>query len=160
MTKRSAAAIATLHPTVARKAEALWTLANQALAGTGVRLEIIEGYRSPERQDELYALKRTRAKAWQSWHQYGLAFDTGLFEERNYIDETAPRWAAMYHKAVASLARQIGLECGADFRRYPDPPHYQDRLGIPNTSNAHVRMRVAGGNYKDIGLAQKKRKTP
>ena len=48
----------------------------------GYKIELFEGYRSPERQDHLYAQGRTRdgkvitnAKGWQSWHQYGLAGD-------------------------------------------------------------------------------------
>jgi peptidoglycan L-alanyl-D-glutamate endopeptidase CwlK len=48
----------------------------------GYSVDLFEGYRSPERQDWLYAQGRSRegkivthAKAWQSWHQYGLAAD-------------------------------------------------------------------------------------
>jgi hypothetical protein len=48
----------------------------------GYQVELFEGYRSPERQDYLYQQGRERdgkiityAKAWQSWHQYGLAAD-------------------------------------------------------------------------------------
>ena len=36
---------------------------------------MFETYRSPERQNELFRKKKTRAKAWQSAHQYGLAID-------------------------------------------------------------------------------------
>lgn len=48
----------------------------------GYPIEIFEGYRSPERQDWLYAQGRTRdgkivtnAKAFESWHNFGLAVD-------------------------------------------------------------------------------------
>lgn len=43
----------------------------------GIHVYIFEGYRSPERQDLLFNQKTgaTDAKAWSSWHQYGLAVD-------------------------------------------------------------------------------------
>lgn len=43
----------------------------------GYDIFIFETYRSPERQDHLYSQvpKVTDAKAWMSWHQYGLAVD-------------------------------------------------------------------------------------
>lgn len=53
----------------------------------GVPVLIIESYRSPERQDELYARGRTdagkivtNARAWQSFHQYRLAIDAVPYE--------------------------------------------------------------------------------
>lgn len=52
----------------------------------GYPIEVFEGYRSPDRQDWLYAQGRTRegkivtkAKAWESTHQLGLAIDIALF---------------------------------------------------------------------------------
>lgn len=51
-------------------------------AAFGMPIWIVEGYRSPKRQNWLYAAGRTRggvivteARAWQSLHQYGLAID-------------------------------------------------------------------------------------
>lgn len=48
----------------------------------GLEIGVFETYRSPERQDWLYAqgrtrkgVKVTRATGWQSWHQYGVALD-------------------------------------------------------------------------------------
>lgn len=48
----------------------------------GYDLSIFEGYRSPFRQEELYAQGRTKpgkivtwARAWQSYHQFSLAID-------------------------------------------------------------------------------------
>lgn len=52
-------------------------------------LHVFEAMRTPERQDWLYAQGRinkkpivTRAKAWQSWHQYGLAVDLAFRKGR------------------------------------------------------------------------------
>ncbi len=52
-----------------------------AAHAAGLDVYVFESYRSPARQAELYAQGRTkghvvtRADAWQSWHQYGLAVD-------------------------------------------------------------------------------------
>lgn len=50
--------------------------------GEGWKLWVVEGYRSPERQNWLYAFGRTKdgtiktkARAWESLHNYGLAVD-------------------------------------------------------------------------------------
>jgi len=69
-----------LHPKMRRavtKFEA--DLLYFGLLGTGgaAGFKLFEGYRSPERQNELFEQhpKVTKAKAWQSSHQYGLAVD-------------------------------------------------------------------------------------
>lgn len=57
-------------------------LAMKECKDRGFNVEIFEGWRSPDRQDWLWEQGRVRpgkiitgAKAWQSWHQYGLAVD-------------------------------------------------------------------------------------
>lgn len=40
------------------------------------KFQLFEGYRSPERQNHLFAGRKvTKARPWQSAHQYGLAVD-------------------------------------------------------------------------------------
>lgn len=51
---------------------------------TKCRFELFESYRSPYRQDHLLASKTTKARAWQSAHQYGLACD--------FVPRIAGRW--------------------------------------------------------------------
>lgn len=62
----------------------------------GYPIAVYESYRSPVRQDYLYSLGRsrigkivTRAQAWQSWHQYGLACDLAFYHERKWSWEGA-----------------------------------------------------------------------
>ena len=52
--------------------------------GKGVRLRLSYVYRSPEEQDKLFNQKPkvTNAKAWQSIHQYALAFDIVLLYDK------------------------------------------------------------------------------
>ena len=47
----------------------------------GIPAELFEGFRTPERQENLYWSKPpvTKARAWQSYHQYGIAADIVFF---------------------------------------------------------------------------------
>ena len=72
------AKVATLQPGFADRVLAWYS----DMVGAGVLPYIYEGLRSPERQDELYRQGRTspgkvvtNARAGQSFHNYGLAFD-------------------------------------------------------------------------------------
>ena len=76
-----------LAPAVKDRAECALFACNQA----GYKLRIFEAFRSPERQNSLYAQGRTKpgkivtnAKAWQSWHQYGVAVDVAFFDARRW----------------------------------------------------------------------------
>ena len=83
---------------------------------------IFEAYRAPSRSDYLYEQGRTapgkivtKAKAWQSLHNYGLACD--LWPKVNN------RWVFQYdYKPVAEIMRKQGFKCGIDFG---DNPHFQ-----------------------------------
>ena len=72
----------------------------------GTPIKILEGYRSPQRQDELYRKKPkvTNAKAWQSMHQYRIAFDYCFTDRPNFPPSGDPKW-----NAVNSYAKKIGL---------------------------------------------------
>src|SRR5215218_7087274 len=79
--------LALLHPLMRERAQAVLADCQQA----GLPLRIFEAWRSPERQRFLYAKGRTTpgpivtyAKAWQSYHQYGLAADFVGFVDGNW----------------------------------------------------------------------------
>lgn len=67
-----------------------------------VRFTVFETYRSPQRQNELYSKKKTRAKAWQSAHQFGLAMDVvplnGLGQPY-WPEPSSPMWDVLQAKA-------------------------------------------------------------
>lgn len=82
------------HPLIREELKALYTKANNAL-GKGVRLRFSWVFRTPEEQHKLFKQrpKVTNADAWQSIHNYGLAFDivllydndgNGTFEEASW----------------------------------------------------------------------------
>lgn len=121
---RSESLIATLLPEVRPYARAL---VQKALAA-GIRIKVISALRTYEEQDKLYAQGRTapgtvvtNAKAGQSNHNFGIAFDVGVFEGNKYLGDS-PKY-----KAVGALGIELGLEWGGNWKSIVDQPHFQLR---------------------------------
>lgn len=121
---RSEALIATLLPEVRPYARALVQKATAA----GIRIKVISALRTYEEQDKLYAQGRTapgavvtNAKAGQSNHNFGIAFDVGVFEGNKYLGDS-PKY-----KAVGALGIELGLEWGGNWKSIVDQPHFQLR---------------------------------
>lgn len=100
---------------------------DMALLGHPIRMT--EGYRSRERQAQLYAQGRTtpgqvvtKAKPGESLHNYGVAFDI-VFRKEGYGASQA-LW-----QTVGSLGRKHGLEWGGDWTGFKDMPHFQIMQG-------------------------------
>jgi peptidoglycan L-alanyl-D-glutamate endopeptidase CwlK len=86
-------------------------------AAAGMPLWIVEGYRSPKRQNWLYAAGRTRpgvivteARAWQSMHQYGLAIDVCGGTNKKAI------WVMPWNK-IKAIFKKHGLESLAPYEQ-------------------------------------------
>ena len=121
---RSEKVIATLLPEVRPMARALVHKA----AAAGISIKLISGLRSYAEQDALYAKGRTapgpvvtNARAGFSNHNFGIAFDIGVFEAGRYLPES-PKY-----KAVGALGMDLGLEWGGNWKTIVDQPHYQLR---------------------------------
>lgn len=76
--------IKTLHPKIRVKAETAYKEANNVL-GKGCRLRFSQVYRTAQEQEDLFAKrpKVTNARAGQSMHNYGLAFDVVLLYDKD-----------------------------------------------------------------------------
>lgn len=121
---RSEKNIATLQPEVRPMARALV----QRARSSGITIKIISGLRSYAEQDALYAQGRsapgavvTNARAGYSNHNFGIAFDIGVFEGSRYLPDS-PKY-----KAVGVLGVDLGLEWGGNWKTIVDQPHYQLR---------------------------------
>ena len=121
---RSERHIATLLPEVRPLARALVHKA----AGMGIQIRVISGFRTYEEQAALYAQGRTapgrvvtNARPGYSNHNFGIAFDVGVFEGSRYLGES-PKY-----KAVGALGMDIGLEWGGSWKTLVDEPHFQLR---------------------------------
>ena len=121
---RSEKHIATLLPELRPMARALL----QKAAGMGIRIRVISGFRGDQEQAALYAQGRTtpgkvvtNARAGGSSHNFGIAFDIGVFEGNVYLPES-PKY-----NAVGALGIDIGLEWGGAWKTIVDAPHFQLR---------------------------------
>ena len=122
--ERSEKNIATLLPDVQPIARALV----QKAAANGITIKIISGLRTYAEQDALYAkgrtapgLKVTNARGGFSNHNFGIAFDIGVFSGSSYLPES-PKY-----KAVGVLGTDLGLEWGGNWTSIVDQPHFQLR---------------------------------
>jgi peptidoglycan L-alanyl-D-glutamate endopeptidase CwlK len=122
--ERSAKNIATLKPEVRPLAEKLIETA----VAQGITAKVISGYRSYAEQDALYAQGRskpgqivTKARGGYSWHNFGLAFDIGIFsaDGKKYYGES-PSYAV-----VGKIGESLGLEWGGSWKGFVDEPHFQ-----------------------------------
>lgn len=104
----------------------------KAVEAAGYGLQMIEGYRSPDRQDELLALGMTYASGGRSKHQYGLAVDLAPYHPtRSIVISEKDPWAAKVYEAIGVAAKAIGLKWGGDFKSLRDYGHVEDHRPIP-----------------------------
>lgn len=144
--QRSEKVIATLLPQVQPLARALV----QKAALSGICIKIICGFRTYAEQDALYAQGRTvpgnkvtNAKGGFSNHNFGIAFDIGVFEGNKYLGDS-PKY-----KAVGVIGTDLGLEWGGNWKTMVDEPHFQLRPAWASKMKesemlAELRTRVAG----------------
>jgi peptidoglycan LD-endopeptidase CwlK len=147
---RSEKNIATLQPPVQPYARAL---INQA-AEIGITIKVLSGHRTYAEQERLYAQGRTtsgpkvtNSRGGYSNHNFGIAFDIGVFENGKYLEES-PKY-----KVVGALGMKIGLEWGGTWKSFVDEPHYQLRPTWASARSekemlAEMRSRVA--EQKDL----------
>ena len=119
----------TLHP---KAQEAARKFMKQVLAA-GITVRIISGTRTYAEQNALYRRGRygnpgprvTNARGGQSNHNFGIAWDIGIFRNGIYLGESP-----LYKKA-AEIGIVAGVEWGGNWVSFPDQPHYQMITGLP-----------------------------
>lgn len=138
--QRSERNIATLHP----KAQELARKFLKLLQDAGINARIISGTRTYAEQDALYAKGRTQpgdkvtnAEGGESNHNFGIAWDIGIFtSDGKYLPESP-----LYNKA-AEVGLLPELEWGGNWSSFKDKPHYQLKTGL---SIKEVQRRFEGG---------------
>lgn len=80
----------------------------------GIDMVLLEGYRSPERQNLLAAAGPTvsNARAFQSYHQYGLAGDCAFFRDGKVVISERDPWAMRAYQLYGEAAESVGLTWG------------------------------------------------
>ncbi|WP_038496669.1 M15 family metallopeptidase [Collimonas arenae] len=84
----------------------------------GYDMVIIEGYRSPERQNALAQMggSVTNAKAFQSYHQYGLAADSAFMRNGKLVITEKDPWAMRGYQLYGEVAESVGLTWGGRWK--------------------------------------------
>ena len=92
-----------LHPLMRQRAEYVaWDLTEDfRLQNTLTLFCPFEGYRSPERQQEIFNEKplATKAVKWRSAHQYGLAIDFVAWTPQGWSWDDNHDWAVIQRRA-------------------------------------------------------------
>jgi peptidoglycan L-alanyl-D-glutamate endopeptidase CwlK len=80
----------------------------------GYEMALLEGYRSPARQDMLASMggQVTNARAFQSWHQYGLAADCAFRRDGKLVISEKDPWAMRGYQLYGEVAESLGLTWG------------------------------------------------
>jgi len=119
---RSEVAIRRLLPQVQPYARALVHSAK----AQGIVIVVTSGLRTYDEQNALYAQGRTKpgkkvtnARAGQSWHNFGVAFDVTIFVGKQ------PVYESPNYKAVGAIGQSLGLEWGGSWKSFKDEPHMQ-----------------------------------
>lgn len=146
-----------LHPKIRKEVRKLYEKINEGLLGKGVRLRFSQGYRTAAEQDSLYNKrpKVTNAKAWQSVHNYGLAFDIvilydkdgdGTFEEaswdmkRDGDGDGLADWYEITNELLANGFQNGFISNGKKW----DFPHFQKDFGL---GWREMKAKIDSGDY-------------
>jgi len=138
--ERSEKNLATLVPNAQRKAREWLRKCLEA----GINVKVICGTRTYEEQAALYAKGRTvpgdkvtNARPGYSWHNFGVAWDFVVFDDRGQ-----PLWDSPLMERCGRIGEELGLEWGGSWKGFKDKPHLQLKMGI---TLAQARQRVKDG---------------
>jgi peptidoglycan LD-endopeptidase CwlK len=84
----------------------------------GYEMALIEAYRSPERQNSLLAIGDhvTKAGAFMSYHQFGLAADNAFFRNGQIVISETDPWAMKGYELYGQVAETVGLNWGGRWK--------------------------------------------
>jgi peptidoglycan LD-endopeptidase CwlK len=95
----------------------------------GYELVLLEGFRSPERQTQLAQMGGavTQARAYESYHQYGMAADVAFLRDRRIVISERDPWAMRGYEKFGAVAQQLNLTWGGSWRSLQDFGHVELR---------------------------------
>lgn len=141
-----------LHPLVAEKAKAFLAKAEPIATKRGLTVKIISTLRTWDEQTAIYAqgrtapgIKVTNAKAGFSMHNWGLAFDIGVFENGKYVSNA--KTEKLYDE-LGPIGVSVGLTWGGNFTSIKDRPHYEF-TGKHSSQNA-IKLLLAGKSVDEV----------
>jgi peptidoglycan L-alanyl-D-glutamate endopeptidase CwlK len=140
---RSEAEICTLAP----KAQVLARKFLAIMKQNGKDVRIISGTRTYTEQDVLYKKGRfgnkepqvTKAKGGESNHNFGLAWDIGIFENGKYITLDS-KYRSLSALVLKNLSPE--LEWGGNWVTIVDNPHYQHKSIFANVTDVRAAFEL------------------
>lgn len=93
----------------------------------GYDMALVEGYRSPQRQEMLTKSDDhvTNAGAFQSYHQYGLAADCAFYRDGKLVISEKDPWAMRGYQLYGKVAEAAGLVWGGGWKSIVDLGHVE-----------------------------------
>jgi peptidoglycan L-alanyl-D-glutamate endopeptidase CwlK len=142
--------IRTLLPETQRAARRFLRTAANGMDGFAVK--VLSGTRTYAEQNALFSQGRngnpgkivTNARGGESNHNFGIAWDVGLFRGGSYLTGDAPGDEDAY-KRLADIALTARLEWGGSWVGFVDRPHYQLRTDLTLTQ---VRTEFENGTLR------------
>jgi len=132
-------------------------LAHRALSlavNFGLRPKVHEAYRSPQESDRKYAKWKSgrggrAAAGWHSAHNYGLAMDVWLYDNRNrHVEPPAKGWYILYKLLAKACSRFLWGEPFDDadhFEYHPNWPKPAKGKFLDGVRNWAMSAAVANG---------------
>ena len=126
--------INTLHPKIREEVRTIVDYINDKVLTGNVKMLVTQGLRTFAEQTALYNQKPkvTNAKAGQSFHNYGLAFDFCLVQNGKTIWDTKKDFdndkVADWMEVVA-IFKNAGYKWGGNFTSIYDAPHFEKTFG-------------------------------
>ncbi len=108
----------------------------------GYDLVLLEGYRSPERQNRLAGMGEnvTHATGYRSYHQFGLAGDVAFLRNGKVVITEKDPWAMQGYQHYGEVAESVGLTWGGRWKMM-DLGHTEFRmLGV--LGNADIAQKL------------------
>jgi peptidoglycan L-alanyl-D-glutamate endopeptidase CwlK len=137
-----------------------------ACEAEGIWAEICQGLRSWNEQEDLYAIGReykngewhvvdsgkivTKCRPGNSWHNFGLAIDICLDDSKYEGFQAVWKDDDIRWKKAAQIGKSLGFVVGADFRTFPDNPHYQMTGRFPVNPTDEVRQLFKDGGMQAV----------
>jgi len=112
--------ISLLHPVLVAKVNNMLS----ELKHSGLPFAVFETWRSPSNQQAVFDAGNSKAKAWRSWHQYGLAVD---FVARPLVGSRHVwSWSPDHDwQTLGKIGIRHGLRWGGNFQSIVDMPHFE-----------------------------------
>ncbi len=120
----------------------------------GYDLVLLEGYRSPERQNLLSGNPNTtRARGYQSYHQFGLAADVAFKRNGKVVISERDPWAMRGYELYGEVAESVGLTWGGRWKSIKDYGHTEYRMPGLKKTKAMADQLIAEGQVQNTPLS-------